>query len=90
MMLLLFSYPLRKYVRALQGLGKVKWWFWFHLVLGIGGPWLILVHSTFHIGSLNAGVALYQHVRGGVQRRDRPFHLRARAPRPGRRTHRAA
>ncbi len=59
MMLTLFSYPLRKYVRFMQGLGKVKWWFWVHLFLGIAGPWLILVHSSFQIGSLNAGVALY-------------------------------
>ena len=59
MMLALFSYPLRKYMRFMQGLGKVKWWFWVHLFLGIAGPWLILVHSSFHIGSLNAGVALY-------------------------------
>ena len=59
MMLALFSYPLRKYVRFMQGLGKVKWWFWVHLFLGIAGPWLILVHSSFRIGSLNAGVALY-------------------------------
>ena len=58
MMLALFSYPLRKYVRFMQGWGKVKSWFWFHLCLGIGGPWLILVHSQFRIGSLNAGVAL--------------------------------
>ncbi len=62
MMLLLFSYPLRKYLRFMQRLGKVKWWFWFHLFLGIGGPWLILVHSGFQIGSLNAGVALYSMV----------------------------
>ncbi len=62
MMLALFSYPLRKYVRFMQGLGKVKWWFSVHLFLGIGGPWLILVHSGFHIGSLNAGVALYSMV----------------------------
>ncbi len=59
MMLLLFSYPLRKYVRPLHKLGKVKWWFLVHMILGIGGPWLILVHSTFRVGSLNAGVALY-------------------------------
>jgi hypothetical protein len=59
MMLALFSYPLRKYVRFMQHLGQVKWWFWVHLFLGIGGPWLILVHSSFHVGSLNAGVALY-------------------------------
>jgi hypothetical protein len=62
MMLALFSYPLRKYVRFMQGVGKVKWWFWAHLVLGIGGPWLILVHSSFHVGSLNAGIALYSMI----------------------------
>jgi hypothetical protein len=62
MMLALFAYPMRKYVRFMQDLGKVKAWFWFHLVMGIGGPWLILVHSNFHIGSLNAGVALYSMV----------------------------
>ncbi len=28
------------------------------MVLGIGGPTLILLHSTFHLGSLNATVAL--------------------------------
>ena len=59
MMLLLFSYPLRKYLRPLHGFGKVKWWFLAHMVLGIGGPTLILLHSTFHVGSLNAAVAMY-------------------------------
>ncbi len=58
MMLVLFTYPLRKYVKFMRTMGKVKWWFWFHLFLGVAGPWLILVHSTFRIGSLNAGVAL--------------------------------
>jgi hypothetical protein len=59
MMLLLFSYPLRKYFRFMQRLGKVKWWFIVHMVLGIGGPLLILLHSTFHLGSVNAAVALF-------------------------------
>jgi hypothetical protein len=59
MMLLLFSYPLRKHFRFAHGWGKVKWWFWVHMLLGVGGPLLILMHSTFRIGSLNAGVALY-------------------------------
>ena len=59
MMLALFVYPLRKYFRFMAGLGKVKWWFWFHLCMGITGPWLILVHSGFQTRSLNAGVALY-------------------------------
>jgi hypothetical protein len=59
LMLALFTYPMRKYLRFMQNWGQVKAWFWFHLGLGIGGPWLILVHSQFRIGSLNAGVALY-------------------------------
>jgi len=59
MMLLLLSYPLRKYVRALHRLGKVKWWFLAHMLLGVGGPTLILLHSTYRIGSLNAAVAMY-------------------------------
>ena len=59
MMLMLFSYPLRKYVRALHGWGKVRVWFVVHMVLGVSGPLLILLHSTFRVGSLNAAVALY-------------------------------
>ena len=62
MMLLLFGYPLRKHFRFAQSWGRMKWWFWLHMTLGIGGPWLILVHSTFRVGSLNAAVALYSMV----------------------------
>jgi hypothetical protein len=58
-MLLLFSYPLRKYLRPLHRVGKVKWWFVAHMVLGVSGPLLILLHSNFRVGSLNAAVALY-------------------------------
>ncbi len=59
MMLLLFSYPLRKHFKFAQNWGQMKWWFYVHMSLGLGGPWLILVHSTFRVGSLNAAVALY-------------------------------
>jgi hypothetical protein len=62
MMLLLFSYPLRKHFRFAQGWGRVKWWFLVHMLLGVGGPLLILLHSTFHVGSLNATVALYSMI----------------------------
>ena len=58
MMLLLLLYPLRKYVSFMQRLGKVKYWFLVHMLLGIGGPLLIMIHSTFHLGSLNAAVAM--------------------------------
>lgn len=59
MMVLLFTYPMRKYFRFTRNWGKTKWWLWAHMVLGIGGPTLILLHSNFRVGSLNAGVALY-------------------------------
>jgi hypothetical protein len=59
MMLLLFSYPLRKHFSFARNWGRVKWWFLVHMILGIGGPVLILLHSTFRVGSLNAAVAMY-------------------------------
>jgi hypothetical protein len=59
LMLVLLLYPLRKYLRVMRNLGSVKAWFWMHMLCGIAGPWLILVHSTYRIGSLNAGVALF-------------------------------
>jgi hypothetical protein len=57
--LLLFAYPVRKRMRSSRALGPTKWWFVVHMVLGVLAPATILVHSTFKIGSLNAGVALY-------------------------------
>ena len=62
MMLLLFSYPLRKYMRFAHSWGNIRWWFWIHMLLGVLGPLMILLHSTFRIGSLNAGVALYSMI----------------------------
>ncbi len=59
MMLLLFAYPLRKRWQALARFGKARHWFVVHMVLGVGGPLLVMAHSTFRIGSLNAGVALF-------------------------------
>ncbi len=61
-MLLLFTYPLRKRWRVTYNWGASKYWFVAHMVLGIMGPWLILLHSTFHIGSTNAAVALFSMV----------------------------
>lgn len=58
-MLLLFLYPLRKRAHWLRNAGSTRTWFIAHMVLGISGPWLILVHCGFHIGSMNAAVALF-------------------------------
>jgi hypothetical protein len=59
MMALLFLYPLRKRAAFMQRWGKTKWWFVAHMTLGVMGPWLILLHCAFKVGSLNAAVALY-------------------------------
>lgn len=58
MMLMLFSYPLRKHFRFMHGFGPAKYWFAMHMTLGILGPLFILAHSRFHVGSVNAGIAL--------------------------------
>ena len=58
MMLALLLYPLRKHFRFMQHTGSVRHWFRIHMVFGIVGPMLILYHSTFTIGSLNAAVAM--------------------------------
>jgi hypothetical protein len=62
MMLLLLSYPLRKYVRFAHGWGNIRVWFWLHVFLGVLGPLLILLHSNFHTRSMNAAFALYSMV----------------------------
>lgn len=58
MMLTLLLYPLRKHFRFMQSLGAIRHWFRLHMLFGILGPLLIVIHSAFGIGSLNAGVAL--------------------------------
>ncbi len=58
-MLLLILYPLRKRFRILHGLGRVASWFRIHMVLGILGPTLIILHCNFKIGSLNSRLALF-------------------------------
>ncbi len=58
MMLSLLLYPLRKRAGFMRNLGILPVWFKWHMVFGILGPAMIMFHSTFYIGSINAGVAL--------------------------------
>ncbi|WP_284619044.1 hypothetical protein [Aquabacterium humicola] len=62
MMAVLLLYPARKHLRFMREWGRVRGWFLMHMACGLLGPWLILVHSTWRIGSLNAGVALWSMV----------------------------
>jgi hypothetical protein len=57
MMITLLLYPLRKRIRALQIIGNVRTWFRIHMILGVIGPTLIILHSNFSLGSLNSTMA---------------------------------
>jgi len=59
MMLLLLLYPLRKRIRALNWIGAVPSWFRIHMIFGVLGPSLVILHSNFKLGSLNSQVALF-------------------------------
>lgn len=59
LMLSMLIYSLRKRVRMFAWLGPMESWFMFHMMAGIGGPLLIVFHTTFKIGSMNGRVALY-------------------------------
>lgn len=56
-MLLLFLYPMRKRWRVAARWGRTRWWFAIHMVLGVAGPLLIVLHSTLHLRSINAAIA---------------------------------
>lgn len=59
LMLTLLIYPLRKRLPLLAAWGEMRSWFFCHMLAGIVGPVLILFHSTFRIGSINARIAFY-------------------------------
>lgn len=55
---ILLLYPLRKRVSFLGIFGSVPAWFRLHMFMGAAAPVLILYHSKFEVGSINAMVAL--------------------------------
>lgn len=59
LMLLLLIYSVRKRTKAMQWIGSIPFWFRIHLMCGIAGPTLILLHSNFRLGALNSNVALF-------------------------------
>lgn len=58
MMVALLGYPLRKRLRVMRGWGPASEWFRWHMILGVLGPALIVIHSDFSLQSTNATVAL--------------------------------
>lgn len=61
MMLTMLIYSARKRFQIFNRLhvGSMVGWFKYHMVVGILAPTIIVFHSTFKIGSMNARVALY-------------------------------
>ena len=56
-MLLLLIYPLRKRYSWMRRLGSLPRWFQLHMMLGVIGPVLIIVHMGYRLGSPNSTVA---------------------------------
>jgi hypothetical protein len=59
LMLLLLLYPMRKRLNFMSKWQTVKFWFRLHMVFGVLGPVLIMMHSSYHLGSLNGRIALF-------------------------------
>jgi len=57
--LLLLTYSLRKRWKRVSRVLSVKFWFRFHMMLGVLGPVAILFHCNFRLASLNSTVSLY-------------------------------
>jgi hypothetical protein len=62
MMLTLLLYPIRKYWGKLSNFGSLRAWFVIHILFGVLGPVLVLLHSTFKLGSFNASMAFWSMV----------------------------
>ncbi len=58
MMAMVLLYPLRKRIKFMRSWGHLPRWFRWHMVMGLLGPTLIIVHSNFEARSANALVAL--------------------------------
>lgn len=56
-MLVLLLYPLRKKRAKEVKYGSVATWFQWHMILGVLGPTLVILHSNFELKSVNATVA---------------------------------
>ncbi len=57
-MLLTFLYPLRKRIALLQRFGTQSQWLQVHILFGLGGPALVVFHTTGKLGGL-ASIGFY-------------------------------
>ena len=57
LMLLTLVYALRKRIRLLKKAGGMEGWYYFHLIGGVLGPFVIIFHSHFSLRSINSTMA---------------------------------
>ncbi|MEI8299051.1 MAG: pyridine nucleotide-disulfide oxidoreductase [Pseudomonadota bacterium] len=62
LMLVLLIYPARKRIPGLAFIGSARWWFRFHMALGVAGPICILYHCGYRTGATNSNVALWSMI----------------------------
>ena len=60
-MLLTFAYSIRKRVPLLQKIGTQKQWLQVHICFGLGGPILVVLHTTGKLGGL-AAIGFYSTI----------------------------
>jgi hypothetical protein len=58
-LLMLALYPVRKRLRLMHGLGSVAGWFRLHMIFGIIGPTLVILHTNFTLGPMNSRLAVF-------------------------------
>jgi hypothetical protein len=52
MMTAMHAYSARKRARLLRGLGPLRRWLDFHILMGVGGPLFVVLHSSFKVQGL--------------------------------------
>ncbi|MCG6968887.1 MAG: hypothetical protein LJE85_03880 [Gammaproteobacteria bacterium] len=57
LMLVTLVYALRKRVKILKKFGGMEGWYYFHLIGGVVGPFVIIFHSAFSLRSINSTMA---------------------------------
>ena len=57
LMLLTLLYALRKRIKVMKKIGGMEGWYYFHLIGGVVGPFVIIFHSAFSLRSINSTMA---------------------------------
>lgn len=54
LMVLMLAYSLRKRMRMMRRWGNISWWLNYHIWMGIAGPLLVILHTSFKVSGIIA------------------------------------